>query len=209
MTRPGAAVSGGLSAVSATTARPAMTRDTAAASPARTGNRTGRSPSSPWRRCWWSAPLWCATRPGRDADSAGPPAPPNLYVVVSGDTHGWITPCGCTANQSGGLLRRATYLADLRKTGEVIYLDAGGAPAGTSPYQRVKFEAILAGERRMGLAVHNVGGPEAALGADYLRDLQKKGTVQFVSANVRDAGRQPARDADADGDPHRAAFASR
>jgi len=122
---------------------------------------------------------------------ASPPAPSNLYVVVSGDTHGWITPCGCTANQSGGLLRRATYLADLRKTGEVIYLDAGGAPAGTSPYQRVKFEAILAGERRMGIAVHNVGGPEAALGADYLRDLQKKGTVQLVSANVRDAAGNP------------------
>jgi hypothetical protein len=132
-----------------------------------------------------------ARGPGGASSPASQPTASNLHVVVSGDTHGWITPCGCTANQSGGLLRRATYLADLRRNGEVIYLDAGGAPAGTSPYQRVKFEAILAGERRMGLAVHNIGGPEAALGADYLRDLQKKGVVQFVSANVRDSGGNP------------------
>jgi len=26
-----------------------------------------------------------------------------LAVIVSGDTAGWIMPCGCTANQSGGL----------------------------------------------------------------------------------------------------------
>ena len=33
-----------------------------------------------------------------------------LAIVVSADTAGWIIPCGCTTNQSGGLARRATYL---------------------------------------------------------------------------------------------------
>ena len=69
-----------------------------------------------------------------------------LYVVVSGDTAGWIVPCGCTSNQSGGLLRRGTYLQQLRSAGEVLYVDAGGAAAGTSAYDRAKFEAILQGE---------------------------------------------------------------
>ena len=41
-------------------------------------------------------------------------------VVVSGDSAGWITPCGCTSNQSGGLLRRGSYLDGLRRGGAVI-----------------------------------------------------------------------------------------
>src|SRR6185437_2320862 len=72
-------------------------------------------------------------------------------LLISGDTAGWITPCGCTANQSGGLLRRGTYIEQLRRGADVIYADVGGAPAGASEYQRVKFEAILRGEKVMGI----------------------------------------------------------
>jgi hypothetical protein len=63
----------------------------------------------------------------------------------------------------------------------------GGAPGGTAGYQRAKFEAILRGELAMGLAVHNVGGPEAALGSEYLRDVATRTGTVFVSANARDA----------------------
>lgn len=113
--------------------------------------------------------------------------PTGLVLLVSGDTAGWITPCGCSSNQSGGLMRRGTYVADTRREAEVILADAGGAPAGTSPYQRAKFEAILAGEVRMSIDAHNLGGPELALGGDYLRDLARRLSVPFVSANAKDA----------------------
>src|SRR5205085_9329808 len=39
----------------------------------------------------------------------------------------------------------------------------------------------------MTVAAHNVGGPEAALGADYLRRVAATLHVPFVSANVHDA----------------------
>ena len=110
-----------------------------------------------------------------------------LAIVVAGDTAGWIVPCGCTANQSGGLLRRGTHVKGLRGRAEVVVADAGGAPGGTSAYHRVKFEAILKGELNMDLVAHNVGGPEAALGADYLRRMGAELRVPFVSANLRDA----------------------
>lgn len=112
-----------------------------------------------------------------------PPGRPSL-IVVSGDTQGWITPCGCTANQSGGLLRRATYLNQLRLTADVLYFDVGGAPAGTSPFQIEKFKAILAGENAMGIGAHNIGAAEAALGADALQKLVKASNVPLLSANV-------------------------
>src|SRR5437763_11660869 len=101
--------------------------------------------------CWW---LW----------PPAAPAPP-VILLVSGDTAGWIVPCGCTSNQSGGLPRRGSYVRRLREQADVLVVDAGGAPGGTSAYHKLKFEAILRGEMALGLVAHNVGGPEAALGA--------------------------------------------
>jgi len=137
-------------------------------------------------------PMFCAilsTLGGCDRKSgAGAPATPKpLTLVVSADTEGWITPCGCTSNQSGGMPRRATYLSSLSTDRQVVYADAGGAPAGTSDYQKLKFEAILQGELKMNVAAHNLGRAEAALGASYLRDLAIRLKVPFVSANVRTA----------------------
>lgn len=113
-------------------------------------------------------------------------------VVVSGDTAGWIVPCGCTTHQSGGLLRRGTYLRSLQAQGKVVALDAGGAPGGDSAYQRVKFEAILSGEKLTGLAAHNIGGPEVVLGIEYLREAALKTGVRFISANLRRLSGEPA-----------------
>jgi hypothetical protein len=119
-------------------------------------------------------------------DKPAAPAAKPLAVIVSGDTAGWLMPCGCTANQSGGLLRRATYLADVAKSADAIYLDAGGAAGGDSPYHREKFEAILRGERAMGIIAHNLGKSEIALSAAYLRETSTKIGVPFISANVTD-----------------------
>jgi hypothetical protein len=122
---------------------------------------------------------------GCDQESPGE-SPKSVALVISGDTAGWITPCGCTSNQSGGLLRRGTYLSSLRSSSDVIYVDAGGAAGGTSDYHRAKFESILAGEMLMKIAAHNVGKSEALLGADYLRQAAKQSSVPFISANARD-----------------------
>src|SRR4051794_1041274 len=71
----------------------------------------------------------CDRRAAETAKRAG-----KAVLVVSGDTASWLTPCGCTSNQSGGLLRRATYLKGLASGGgtAVLYADVGGAPGGTS-----------------------------------------------------------------------------
>ena len=114
----------------------------------------------------------------------------SVTLVVSGDTAGWIVPCGCTSNQSGGLLRRGTFVAGRREQGPVVIADAGGAPGGVSDYQRMKFRAILRGELKMGLAAHNLGGPEATFGPEVLRKIEADLQVPFVSANLRDANGQ-------------------
>jgi hypothetical protein len=120
------------------------------------------------------------------AQHKAPPKPQALYLVLSGDTSLWLTPCGCTTNQSGGLPRRATYLAGLKNQGEVVYGDVGGAAGGNSDYLRTKWEAILRGELLMGLRVQNIGLTEAMLGPAVLRDVGTRLGVPWVSANVRD-----------------------
>jgi hypothetical protein len=118
-----------------------------------------------------------------------------VTLIVSGDTAGWIVPCGCTSNQSGGLPRRGTYVAECRKNGPAIVADAGGAPGGKSPYQRLRFEAILDGEIAMGVAAHNIGRPELSLGLDYLRAVARDKKLPVISANLRDAQHRPIFDA--------------
>lgn len=114
-----------------------------------------------------------------------------LAILVSGDTAGWIVPCGCTSNQSGGLLRRGSYVKSVAASTPVVLADVGGAASGTAEYQRWKFQAILTGELGMGLDVHNIGAAETALGADELRKIAGELKVPLVSANLSDGKGQP------------------
>jgi 2',3'-cyclic-nucleotide 2'-phosphodiesterase (5'-nucleotidase family) len=115
----------------------------------------------------------------------------DVTVFVSGDTAGWITPCGCTSNQSGGLSRRATLIDQQRQSAPTMVLDVGGAVTGNSPYDLVKLRAILAGQMKMGLDAFNLGGPESRFTATQLRSLQSELEIPFVSANLRDGDGKP------------------
>ncbi|MEZ6059321.1 MAG: multiheme c-type cytochrome [Planctomycetaceae bacterium] len=121
----------------------------------------------------------------QSGDSSTKPVRP-VTVIASGDTHGWIMPCGCTSNQSGGLLRRGSYVDERRESGEVILVDVGGAADGTAPYQLERFRAILKGEHSMELAAHNLGAAEIAFGAEVLQQLSQETGITFISANARD-----------------------
>ena len=114
-------------------------------------------------------------------------SPPVL--IISGDTGPWIVPCGCTANQAGGLARRATVLQ--QQGGQHVYLEVGGAAAGTTEYFREKFTAVLLGEKTMNVAAHNLGKAEIALGADVLQVAAQDTGVPFISANAKRANGTP------------------
>ena len=119
----------------------------------------------------------------------GTDSPPT--IIISGDTAGWIVPCGCASNQSGGLPRRATFIEEQRERGAVIVADVGGAPSGNTLYDRLKFEAILQGKAAMNIAAHNIGQAEAKLGIDELKRLQEKWNTPWISANTTDIEGNP------------------
>jgi hypothetical protein len=121
----------------------------------------------------------------------GPGRSREVLLVVSGDTAGWLTPCGCTVNQSGGLPRRGTLIDGLARDHDVLYADVGGIIDGQSPYHALKAGAILRGETLMGLVAQNLGAAELALGPPALRDLAASTGVPFLSANAAPASGDP------------------
>ncbi len=117
--------------------------------------------------------------------------PQQLTVLVAGDTRGWITPCGCAANQSGGLARRATLVYNAKQKGDCLLLDAGGSALGTSPYQRLRFEFLLQGLKEMGLAGHNIGKSETEFSPAELQAIGQSNSIAWLSANLADEQGNP------------------
>ncbi len=68
-------------------------------------------------------------------------------VVYSGNLDGELEPCGCSeAGDLGGILRRASKIAELRKEWPQLFLiSSGGLLANASPRDRLKSEYILKG----------------------------------------------------------------
>ena len=110
-----------------------------------------------------------------------------LHILTSGDTAGWITPCGCTANQSGGLERRATLIQSIGNKDSRIYLDAGGSASGNTEYEKTKLAAILDGIKLIDIDAHNIGTNETKLSPSELFEIAKATQVSFVSANLKSA----------------------
>ena len=143
-------------------------------------------------RGWWLAIVLALVATATTCKpTTAPVASRPLAVIVSCDTAGWIVPCGCSSKQAGGLLRRATYARQVAAAADVLLADAGGAPGGASPYDRLKFEFVLRGEVEMRVAAHNIGAAEAELGAEFLRDVAAKTKAPLVSSNVRDERGEP------------------
>lgn len=111
---------------------------------------------------------------------------PDTTVFVSGDTAGWITPCGCTSNQSGGLSRRDTLIQQSRSASPTLALDVGGNVAGDSPYDLTKLKAILRGLNQMKYDAVNLGGPESQFSVAEIRGLQTDLSVPLISTNLKD-----------------------
>ena len=128
---------------------------------------------------------WSALRPappdppGPRPDSPGTQAPPDpllkdwphdqLTLVLSGEQHGYLEPCGCSETQSGGYSRRADLLRQMTKRGfQPVALDLGGLVRRSREQSRLKYQTMLAALGEMSYVAVGVGPEDLALGADFL-----------------------------------------
>lgn len=114
---------------------------------------------------------------------------PAVALLLSGEQHGYLEPCGCTEIQAGGMARRADLVRILEedKKWDVVGLDVGGTLRRARRQDQIKFEKMFEAFNSMHYAAVGVGLEELKLGADYI--LQKMPApdspdAALLSANV-------------------------
>jgi hypothetical protein len=105
-------------------------------------------------------------------------ADPELVVVVSGQAHNYLQPCGCSSPQFGGLVRRYNFIESLRERGwKVLPIEVGdlGPKKDQNP---VHFKPIMPAEqtflkyKTMLRSLHEMGFRTFGLGEyDFHLDL--------------------------------------
>jgi hypothetical protein len=87
-------------------------------------------------------------------------AAPEVAIVVTGQTFGYLSPCGCSRPQKGGLERRANFLKILRDKGwPVVAVDLGdlAPPKKIQDQDHLKYEYTMKALSEMGYAAVGLG----------------------------------------------------
>jgi hypothetical protein len=113
--------------------------------------------------------------------------PEELVIFVSGDSRGYLEPCGCRRDQAGGLSGRATVIED-RKAANRLIFDVGSMSAGTRPYELLKLRYLAEGMAKIGYDAVNLGKTEAELDRDTLQKFIHDSGLPCVSANLVEKG---------------------
>ena len=116
---------------------------------------------------------------------------PKAVIILTGEQHGYIEPCGCSATQSGGIARRADLLRQIgEKKWPYTAFDLGGLVKRNREQSRLKFQTLLSALRDMGYRALAMGPEELRFGADMLlsqhvvdSDNPQTG-LTFLAANV-------------------------
>lgn len=117
---------------------------------------------------------------------------PAAVLVLSGEQHGYMEPCGCSDTQSGGVARRDDLFRQIREELKwpVVGLDLGGIPKRERKQSVIKFDAIRAALTEMGYAAQGMGPDELRLPTDHLLAVGQPAEgeaakhLSFVAANV-------------------------
>lgn len=111
--------------------------------------------------------------------------PDRIVLFVSGDSQGYLEPCGCRTDQAGGLPGRATVIKQGSKdTPARLVVDVGNMTTGGRPYELLKLRYLTEGMAKIGYDAVNLGRKEAGLDLDTLKGALATTPLPFVSANV-------------------------
>jgi nitrate reductase cytochrome c-type subunit len=87
-------------------------------------------------------------------------AKPEVAIVLTGQTYGYLSPCGCSRPQKGGLERRANFIKLIREKGwPVVALDLGdlAPPKKVQEQDHLKYEYTMKALAEMGYSAVGLG----------------------------------------------------
>jgi hypothetical protein len=116
---------------------------------------------------------------------------PDAAIVLSGQSFGYLQPCGCSRPQFGGLERRAWFINTLREKGwPVVGFDLGDLYQPKSLVEaqaKLKYKVMMQGLRDMGYIAVGVGKTDIEAGLDNLLGeytLQKEQPPFVLAGNL-------------------------
>ena len=113
---------------------------------------------------------------------------PKLALVATGEQLGFFEPCGCTANQLGGMSRRASLFEKIRSLGwDVRGIDVGSLSHRTGTQAKLKFETTLAALRELKYVALGLGPEELKFEPGYLLSQHLSDgddRLKFLGANL-------------------------
>lgn len=120
----------------------------------------------------------------------------SLTLIYTSNNLGEVEPCGTCPDggDNGGLPRRSHYLKTVKEeVKNLLVLDAGDAlvvsyfsePRGREQARR-RAEFVLKLYETLGYHALNIGDTDLGLGVGYLKNLQKKLKIPFLSANLKE-----------------------
>jgi 2',3'-cyclic-nucleotide 2'-phosphodiesterase (5'-nucleotidase family) len=124
-----------------------------------------------------------------------------ITIAYSSNVLGYYEPCGCleTGEQLGGLHKKAPYISQYRKDhGDVVIVDSGDLlnedeeiPENVRNSAKLKADLIARIYNAIGIDAISPGERDLALGLDFLKELEKKYSFPFISANLVNKNGQP------------------
>ena len=103
-------------------------------------------------------------------------------VAVTGDLHGYLSPCGCSSPMVGGIKRRATAIKSLGQN--VILLDNGGFVKELDKQSQFKAETAAEAIAASGVAAINLAARDAELGRGTLTNLSLLADGKLISTHL-------------------------
>jgi hypothetical protein len=120
---------------------------------------------------------------------------PDLVIVLTGQQHGYLEPCGCSSPQVGGLERRYNLLKLFESNGwPYAAVDLGDVPQNTGPaglpnqQGMIKYVYSMKALKAMNYAIVGFGEYEVKLGLeDVLGQHAQDDDLKVVATNLMDA----------------------
>lgn len=116
-----------------------------------------------------------------------------ITILFSGDTHAMLYPCNCPKEPDGGIARRATLIAQLRKNDpELLLFDCGAFFAGglldeytqNTDLDKLRTAVNLEAMRLMKYDTAVVSADEFNFGRLFLEESIKKAGFSFLSSDI-------------------------
>ena len=119
----------------------------------------------------------------------------NLSIVSTSNVYSEFYDCGCPKNPLGGLARKTFFLKNMMPGRDSILIDAGNALFDSNQInpdnltienKRYKARNFVKTLEFLGQDIVNIGSNDFKGGIDFLLDITKDSSVNFISANLYD-----------------------